>query len=70
MFLVLTPDLCYYLLIQFNVCERLPVVHIKRNEGVLDNYTTSLIHDGNNEIDDMEETNDAIPVNDEKFYQG
>ena len=27
----------------------------------------SLIHDGNDEIDDMEETNDVIPVNGKKF---
>jgi hypothetical protein len=37
------------------------------NEGILDNYTTSLIHDSNDEINDMEETNDVIPVNEEKF---
>jgi hypothetical protein len=51
------------------MCERLPVVHIKRNEGILDNNhtTTSLIHDGNDETDDMEETNDAISANEEKF---
>ena len=35
-------------------------------KAVLDNHTTSLIHDGNDEIDDMEETNDVIPVNGEK----
>ena len=35
-------------------------------KAVLGNHTTSLIHDGNDEIDDMEETNDVIPVNDEK----
>jgi hypothetical protein len=28
-------------------------------KAVLDNHTTSLIHDGNGEIDDMEETNDV-----------
>jgi hypothetical protein len=28
-----------------------------------------LIHDGNDEIDDMEETNDAITVNEEKPWQ-
>jgi hypothetical protein len=34
---------------------------------VLGNYTTSLIHDGNDEIADIEETNnDVIPVNGEK----
>ena len=36
-------------------------------KAVLDNHTTtSLIHDGSDEIDDnggMEETNDVIPVN-------
>ena len=35
-------------------------------KAVLSNQTTSLIHDGNDEIDDMEETNDVIPVNGEK----
>jgi hypothetical protein len=36
-------------------------------KAVLDNHTTSLIHDGNDEIADMmEETNDVIPVNGEK----
>ena len=38
-------------------------------EGILDNNTTSLIHDVNDEIDDMEEINDAIPVNEEKLQQ-
>jgi hypothetical protein len=33
---------------------------------LLCNHTTSLIHDGNDEIGDMEETNDVIPVNGEK----
>ena len=32
-------------------------------KAVLGNHTTSLIHDVNDEIDDMEETNDVIPVN-------
>ena len=37
-------------------------------KAVLGNHTTSLIHDDNDEIDDiMEETNDVIPVNEEKF---
>jgi hypothetical protein len=35
-------------------------------KAVLGNHTISLIHDGNDEIDDMEETNDVIPVNREK----
>jgi hypothetical protein len=36
-------------------------------KAVLGNRTTSLIHDGNDEIDDIiEETNDVIPVNGEK----
>jgi hypothetical protein len=35
-------------------------------KAVLGNHTTSLIHNGNNEIDDMEETNDVTPVNGEK----
>jgi hypothetical protein len=35
-------------------------------KAVLDNHTTSLIHDGNDEIDDMEETNDVVPVNGKK----
>ena len=35
-------------------------------KAVLGNHTTSLIHDGNDEIDDMEETNDVISVNGEK----
>jgi hypothetical protein len=35
-------------------------------KAVLDNHTTSLIHDDNDEIDDMEETNDVISVNGEK----
>ena len=34
-------------------------------KAVLGNHTTSLIHDGNDKINDMEETNDAIPVNEE-----
>ena len=42
-------------------------ITLKRNEGTLDNHTTSLIHDANDEIDDMEETKDAILVNKEKF---
>ena len=29
-------------------------------KAVLCNHTASLIHDGNDEIDDMEETNDAL----------
>jgi hypothetical protein len=37
-----------------------------KDEGILGNHPTSLIHDGNDEIDDMEETNDVIPVNGEK----
>jgi hypothetical protein len=36
-------------------------------QGILDNHITSLIHDGNDEIDDMEETNDVIPVNEKKI---
>jgi hypothetical protein len=32
----------------------------------LGNHTTSLIYDGNDEIDDMEETNDVIPINGKK----
>jgi hypothetical protein len=36
------------------------------HKGILDNHTTSLIHDGNDEIDDMEKTNDVIPVSEEK----
>jgi hypothetical protein len=32
----------------------------------LANHTTSLIHDSNDEIDDLEETNDVIPVNEKK----
>jgi hypothetical protein len=36
-------------------------------KAVLGNHTTSLIHDGNDKIDDiMGETNDVIPVNGEK----
>jgi hypothetical protein len=35
-------------------------------KAALGNHTTSLIHDGNDEIDNMEETNDVIPVNGEK----
>ena len=35
-------------------------------KAVLGNHTTSLIHGGNDEIDDMEEINDVIPVNEEK----
>jgi hypothetical protein len=38
----------------------------KGMKAVLGNYTTSLTHDGNDEIADMEETNDVIPVNGEK----
>ena len=34
-------------------------------KAVLGNHTTSLIHDGNDEINDLEETNDVIPVNEE-----
>jgi hypothetical protein len=34
-------------------------------KAVLGSHTTSLIHDGNDEIDDMEETNNVIPVNGE-----
>ena len=35
-------------------------------KAALGNHTTSLIHDGNDEIDDMEDTNDVIPINEEK----
>jgi hypothetical protein len=35
-------------------------------KAVLGDHTTSLILDGNDEIADMEETNDVIPVNGEK----
>ena len=35
-------------------------------KAVLDNHTTSLIHDSSDEIEDMEETNDVIPVNGKK----
>ena len=35
-------------------------------KAVLDNHPTSLTHDGNDEIDDMEETNDVISANGEK----
>ena len=38
-------------------------------KAVLGNHPTSLIHDGDDEIDDMEETNDVIPVNGEKSQQ-
>ena len=38
----------------------------EENEGILDNDTTSLIHDGNDdEVEDMEEADDVIPVNEE-----
>jgi hypothetical protein len=39
---------------------------MKGMNAVLGNHTTSLIHDSNNEIDDVEETNDVISVNREK----
>ena len=35
-------------------------------KAVLGNYPTSLIHDVNDEINDVDETNDVIPVNGEK----
>jgi hypothetical protein len=35
-------------------------------KAVLGNHITYLIHDVNDEIDDVEETNDVIPVNGEK----
>jgi hypothetical protein len=35
------------------------------NKGFLDNDTTALIHDGNDDVDDMEEADDVIPVNEE-----
>jgi hypothetical protein len=39
----------------------------KGMKAILGNHTTSLIHDGSDEINDiMEETNDVIPVNGEK----
>ena len=38
-------------------------------KDILDNHTTSLIYDGNDETDDMEETNDVIPANKGNFWQ-
>ena len=41
----------------------------EENEGILDNDTTSLIHDGNDdEVEDMEEADDVIPVNEKKIF--
>ena len=39
------------------------------NEGILDNDTIALIHDGNDEIDDMEETDDVVLGNEGKSLQ-
>ena len=36
-------------------------------KAVLGNHTTSLIHDGNDQIGNIEETNDVISVNERKF---
>jgi hypothetical protein len=39
------------------------------NEGILDNDTIALIHDDNDEIDDMEETDDVVLGNEGKSLQ-
>lgn len=40
----------------------------KQNKGILDNNdTAALIHDGSNEVDDTEETDNDIPVNEENI---
>ncbi|KAG2193447.1 hypothetical protein INT46_011083 [Mucor plumbeus] len=40
----------------------------EENKGIFDNDTTALIHDGSDdEVEDMEEADDVIPVNEEKI---
>jgi hypothetical protein len=50
-----------------NLKHRLTSILEKKWRHILDKHTTSLIiHDGNDEIDDMEEKNDVSPVKQEK----